>query len=80
VRVTKYLSINSSKLKVRPFLKRAKKTRKERDFIFKKLKIDLKAQSVEAFIEEVKKIAKDSLKGRNDNNTHYFGLDIIQEL
>jgi len=74
---TKYLSINSPRIKVGPFLKGAKKTKKERDFIFKKLKIDLKAQSVEALVEEVKKITKDSLKGRNDNNAHYFGPNII---
>ena len=39
---TKYLFINSPKFKIKPLLKGAKKTKK-RDFIFKKLKIDLKA-------------------------------------
>ena len=43
MRATKYLFINSPRLKAGPFLKGAKKTRKERDFILKKLKIDLKA-------------------------------------
>ena len=38
MRTTKYLSTNSPRLKVEPLLKGTKKTRKERDFILKKLK------------------------------------------
>ena len=43
MRATKYLFINSPRLKAEPFLKGAKKTKKKRDSILKRLKIDLKA-------------------------------------
>ncbi len=41
--ITKYLSINSPRLKAELLLKKTNKTRKERDSILKKLKIYLEA-------------------------------------
>jgi len=50
------------------------------DFILKKLKTAWETQIIKSLIKEVKRIAKDSLKDRNDTNTYYFSLDIVWEL
>ena len=75
--ITKYLSINSPRLEIEPLLKGTGKTRKERSYILKKLKTYLEAQGVEALVEEVKKIAKDSLEGKNNTNAYCFSPNTI---